>query len=90
MWENMKYLLGALILLNIADSLLTHFIVTVGANSEGNPFVMSLVGQPAFFAVKTVDVIICVVILRDISRRYKRLVLVASSSFVAAYSGIVM
>jgi len=51
---------------------------------------MSLVGQPAFFAVKAVGVIICAVILWDISRRYKRLALVASSSFEAAYSGIVM
>lgn len=86
----MRYLLGSLILLNIADSLLTHFIVQTGAGREGNPFLLSLVGQPAFFILKIAGVLLCAVILWDISRRYRRLAFVCTASFVTAYAAIVM
>ena len=86
----MRYLLGILILLNIADSLLTHFIVDSGVGREGNPFLMSLVGQPAFFAIKLAGVVLCAFILWDISRRYRRLAFAATAFFVTAYTGIVL
>lgn len=86
----MKYLLGLLILLNIADSVLTHFIVQTGVGREGNPFLLSLVGQPAFFAIKVAGVFLCALILWDISRRYRKLAFMATAIFVSAYTGIVM
>ena len=86
----MKYLLGLLVLLNISDALLTHFLVKLDIATEGNPFLAPLVGQPTFFVLKISGVLLSVVILWDIHRRYPRLAFIATSCFVAVYSMIVL
>ena len=85
----MKYLLSALILLNIADALLTNHIIKLGAGTEGNPFLLGIAGEPFFTIIKIVGVLLCVLILWDVHRRYPRLALVSTSVFVAAYAVIV-
>ena len=86
----MKYLIGALILLNIADGILTTHIVELGLGREGNPFLLSIVGQPVFIVLKVVGVLLCGLILWDIYRRRRRLALVSTSCFVAVYGLIVL
>lgn len=86
----MKYLLIILVLLNIADGLLTEQIIKFGAGRETNPFLLGVVGEPTFIILKVAGVLLCVLILWDIHRRHPRLALVSSSCFVAAYAGIVL
>lgn len=85
----MKYLLGLLILLNISDGVLTNHIIKLGLGREGNPFLLTLVGQPYFIIIKVVGVLLCALILWDIYRRHPRLALVSTSCFVALYGVIV-
>ncbi|MFC2019402.1 DUF5658 family protein [Chloroflexota bacterium] len=86
----MKYLLGLLVILNISDALLTHFLVKLGIASEGNSFLAPIVGQPIFFVLKFLGVLIAALILWDISRRRPRLALIATSCSVAVYCVIVL
>jgi len=86
----LKYLLGSLVLLNIADGVVTHFLIELGLAREGNPFLMGIVGQPSFMIIKVVGVIFCVLILWDIYRRSPKLAFVATSCFVTAYAAIVL
>ena len=86
----MKYLLGLLILLNIADGVLTHFLVERGLAREGNPFLLRMVGEPGFMIIKVVGVIICALILWDVYRRRPKLAFVSTSCFVVSYTVIVI
>ncbi|UCB42717.1 MAG: hypothetical protein JSV77_09730 [Dehalococcoidales bacterium] len=85
----MKYLLSLLILLNITDGVLTHFVIELGLGSEGNPFLLNLVGEPSFIILKAVGAFVCAFILWDIHRRHPRLAFFSTSVFVAFYIGIV-
>ncbi len=86
----LKYLLGALILLNVADGLLTDRIIKLEVGSESNPFLLGIVGEPSFIILKVAGVLLCALILWDINRRHPRLALIATSCFVAIYGGIVL
>ena len=85
----LEFLLGLLILFNIADAVLTHFLVSGGIASEGNPFLLPIVGESGFIIIKVAGVLLCSFILWDISRRYPKLALVSTSVFTAAYGLIV-
>jgi hypothetical protein len=85
----LKYLLALLILFNISDGVLTHFLVSLGLAREGNPLLMPLVGEPVFIILKVVGVLLCALILWDIYRRYPRLALVSTSLFTIGYGVIV-
>jgi len=86
----LKYLLGALVLLNISDAVLTHYLIKLSLASEGNPFLLPLVGQPTFLIIKVSGVLLCALILWDIYKRHPRLAFVATSCFVTFYLGIVI
>lgn len=94
MWRKtplkLKYLLLALILLNVADALLTDRIIKLDVGSEGNPFLLGIVGEPSFIILKVVGVLLCAFILWDINRRYPKLALIATTCFVVIYGGIVL
>ncbi len=85
-----KYLLGLLILLNISDGVLTHFLVELGLAREGNPFLLPMVGEPGFIVLKVAGVLLCALILWDIYRRRPRLALMSTSCFVLGYGVIVL
>ncbi len=85
----MKYLLGLLVLLNITDAVLTHFLVELGIGQEGNPFLLGLVGEPAFLVLKVTGVLLAALILWDVHRRHPRLASRLSLVFVLAYGIIV-
>ena len=86
----MKYLLGFLIVFEILDGVLTHFLVTGGLGRESNPFLLPLVGDANFLIVKVVGVLVCALILWDIHKRSPRVALVSTSCFVLFYGGIVL
>ena len=86
----MKYLLGLLIFLNIADGILTHFLVELDLGKEATPFLLKLVGEPVFLVLKVVGILLCALILWDIHRRHPRLAFMSTSVFVTIYVGIVV
>ena len=86
----MKYLIGLLILFEISDGVLTHFLVKGGLGREINPFLQPLVGDAGFMILKIVGVLICAVILWDIYKRYPKLGLISTSCFVVFYGVIVL
>ena len=86
----MKYLLGLLIIFEIADGVLTHFLVTGGLAREGNPFLLPIVGETSFLVLKVVGVLICAIILWDIYKRWPRVALISTSCFVMFYGVIVL
>ena len=86
----MKYLLGLLILFEISDGVLTHFLVKSGLGRELNPFLQPLVGEANFLVLKVVGVLLCALILWDIYKRFPRVALVFTSCFVVFYAGIVL
>ena len=88
--EQVKYLLGLLIIFEIADGLLTHFLITGGIAREGNPFLLPIVGGINFIILKVVGVLICALILWDIYRRAPKLALISTSCFVMFYGVIVL
>jgi len=86
----LNYLLGSLVLLNVADGVISYFLVDLGKGSEANPFLLHIIGEPAFMVIKIVGVLLCALILWDIHRRYPKLALVSTSCFVAVYAAIVL
>ena len=86
----MNYLLGSLVLLNVADGVISYFLVELGKGSEANPFLRHIIGEPGFMVIKVVGVLLCALILWDIHRRYPKLALVSTSCFVAVYAAIVL
>lgn len=89
-WSKLKYLLIALILLNVLDAVLTERLIKLDIARESNPFLFGIVGEPAFIVLKVVGVLLCGLILWDIYRRHRRLALTSTSVFVAVYGGIVL
>ncbi len=86
----MKYLLGLLIVFEISDGVITHFLVRNGLAREGNPFLMPLVGEANFLILKVVGVLVCALILWDIYKRLPRVALISTSFFVVFYAVIVL
>jgi hypothetical protein len=87
--RQLKYLLSLLILLNIADGILTHFLVKLDLGKEANPFLLQIVGEPGFLVLKVLGILLCALILWDIHRRHPRLAFTSTSVFVTIYIGIV-
>ena len=85
-----KYLLGLLVLLVVADGLLTQLLITDGKAREGNPFLQSIVGENIFIVLKVAGALLCALILWDIYKRHPRVALISTSCFVAFYGVIVL
>ena len=86
----MKYLLGLLIVLVTSDGLLTNILIKNGLAREGNPFLQPIVGETGFLILKAVGALLCAVILWDIYKRFPKVALVSTSSFVIFYGAIVL
>ncbi len=86
----MKILLFSLIVLNTADSVVTHFLVELNLARELNPFLANLVGQPAFFILKAVGVIFCALMLWRLYQKYPRVALTTNSVLCVSYTALVL
>jgi hypothetical protein len=71
---------------NLADAKLSHDLVESGIGYEGNPFLQNVVGQSSFFTLKIAGVLLCVLLLLDISRRNKKLATITICFFIGLYS----
>lgn len=83
-------LLLALFVLVVADGLITSFLVNNGLAGEGNPLLRGWVDQWYFPLVKTLAALFCWLLIWDIHRRWPRLAILSSISFVIFYSLIVL
>ena len=86
----MKKPLFSLILLNIADTVVTHFLVELGLARELNPVLVNLVGQPTFFIFKTVGVVFCALMLWRLYQKYPRVALTTNSVLCVSYTALVL
>ena len=85
----MKYLLGLLIVFEILDGLLTHFLLRNETLVEGNPFLQPLVGEANFLLIKVLGGLLCALILWDIYQRHPWLATITTSCCAMFYAGIV-
>ena len=83
-----RYLLGILVGLVTADGLISQFLIKSRLGREGNPLIEPLVGEHIFIPLKVFGAMLCAFILWDIHKRWPKLAWVATSCFVAIYSGI--
>ncbi len=83
------WVLGALVILEIADGIITNILIKLDIAHEGNPLLTSIAGDSGLLIVKIVGVTLVAVILWDIYRRHPRLALGVSSVFLAVNIGIV-
>ncbi|MDP2919322.1 MAG: DUF5658 family protein [Dehalococcoidia bacterium] len=58
-----KWALGILVFLVIADGLITNLLINRGIAREGNPFLETLAGDTGLLVVKTIGATVCAVIL---------------------------
>ncbi len=86
----MKILLFSLILLNTADSVVSHFLFESNLARELNPFLVNLVGQPTFFVFKAVGVIFCALMLWRLYQKYPRVALTTNSVLCVSYTALVL
>jgi len=85
----MKYLLTLLAGFEISDGMITHLLVKNGLVQEGNPLMESIVMEGNFLLLKVIGVLICVLILWDIYKRFPRIALIATSSVVTFYGAVI-
>ena len=84
-----KYLLGLLVFLVIADGLITNLLVNQNIAREGNPLLGLLAGKNILVIVKIIGAAACAFILWDIYKHWTKLGLISVYSFTAVYTLIV-
>ena len=88
--RNTRLLLLILVLLNIADALISQFIVRGGYGYEGNLLMSYWVEKEEFVLIKAGGSLLAAFILWDLSRRAPRPMLVVIYIVVACYVAIVL
>ena len=88
--NQMKYLLGLLVVFVVLDGLLTRFLIDGGLGRESNPLLQPLVGENGFIILKAVGALVCAFILWDVYRHFPKVALIATWCFVIAYGIIVL
>jgi hypothetical protein len=86
--RKIEYLLAALLMLVVADGVISQFLIKQGLGQEGNPFLKTLAADSDFLIIKMCGAILCVLILWSIAKKSPRLILLFSSFVVAIYSAI--
>jgi len=74
----------------VADGALTNLLIRNGIAREANPLLVDIAGEHALIILKVVGVLLCVLILWDISRRNPLLAFWTSSVFLLVYVCIVI
>jgi hypothetical protein len=85
----MKYLLTLLCGFEISDGIITHLLVSSGQFREGNPLMAPIVGEGNFLLLKVVGVILCVMVLLIMYRRFPRVTILTTSSVVTFYGAVI-
>ena len=87
--RKIKYLLGVLFALVVADGILTNFLITEGLGREWNPFLQTLVGKESFLFIKIAGALLSILILWDVYKKWPRVAINSVICVVILYTGIV-
>ena len=87
--RQIKYLLGALFALVVADGILSNFLITEGLGREWNPFLQTLVGEESFLLIKVAGALLSILIFWDIYKKWPRTAINSVICIVVLYTGIV-
>ena len=87
--RQIKYLLGVLFTLVVADGILSNFLITEGLGREWNPFLQTLVGEESFLLIKVAGALLSILILWDIYKKWPQAAIKSSICIVVLYTGIV-
>lgn len=85
----MRFILAVLVVMVIADGVLTNLLIQNDFAREANPLLVDLAGNAGLIIFKVVGMLLVVVILWDIYRRSPRLAFLVSSISLTIYVGIV-
>jgi len=88
--RKMLYPLSVLVILVIADGVITNILVSSGVAREGNQFMVPLVGGGGFLLIKAAGALFCSFVLWDIYRQRPKMAKIGTSCLVVAYAGIVL
>jgi hypothetical protein len=80
--------LVSLIVLQVADAVLSNAVVARGLASEANPIVRGIVGGPAFLLVKIAGALICALALASLHRYAPRVSAACAGAAVLFYAGV--
>jgi hypothetical protein len=86
--HNMKYLVILLVLLVIADGIISQYLTSQALGLEGNPILRTIIGSGDFLPLKAAGALLAALLLWDIYKRRPQVALVSSAMFVALYTGI--
>jgi hypothetical protein len=82
-------LLAGLVILVVADGLITGYLVNNGIAAEGNLLLRHWAGEWYFPVIKGLGALLCGLLIWDIYRRWPKLATVSSTLFVIGYGAIV-
>jgi hypothetical protein len=86
--HKMYYLMVLLVLLTLADGLISRFLTGNGLGQELNPFLQSIISEGNFLLLKTAGSLLVALILWDIYRRQPKTALISAAVCVAFYTTI--
>jgi hypothetical protein len=86
---NYPIILLILVLLVIADGVMTEFDIGSGFGYEANPFMLIFLSTGKLMWIKIIGALLSALILWDIHRRHQRIALVTSMIFISIYTIIV-
>jgi len=87
--RQIKYLLGVLFTLVVADGVLSNFLIAEGLAREWNPFLQTLVGEESFLLIKVTGALLSILILWDVYKKWPRVAINSVICVVILYTGIV-
>ena len=87
--QRILYLLTALVVLVIADGVITNILIEQGLAREGNPLLQGLAGSGSFLVIKAAGALLSALILANVYTRRARLAQVSTCCLLAFYGGIV-
>ena len=87
--RRIKSLLGILIALVVSDGVISKFLVTNRFGIEGNPFLLTWVGEETLLVMKVTGAIVAALLLWDIHKQHPKLAFISSLCLVVVYTGII-
>ena len=87
--QRFRLLLLTLVLLVVADGVISQFLLTNRFGLEGNPLLRRWVGEDSFLLVKSLGALIAALILWDVYKRFPRVAFIATTGFVVLYTAVV-
>jgi hypothetical protein len=86
--KNMKYLTVLLVLLVVADGIISQYLTSYGLGQEANPFLQTIIGGNKFLLLKAAGALLVSLIFWDIFKRQPKIAFIGTTAGVVLYTGI--